>query len=429
MKKIIWILLCITPFAAEAQLGGLINRAKNKIKDKIDNKVDKTIDKTLDKPEAKTTQPENKNTGTASEAGETASTRNPIAAYSKYDFIPGEKVIYAEDFASDNIGELPMNWNTRGKGELVTLENFPGKWLRLFPGTTYLTGNNKAFGENYTIEFDLIMDGTIPKGTRFFPSINFGMFASGNKKVIDNTLFVESEYLGKNVVTINAKPNADAISKMELRTKDNSGGSFDGEQEFAAYSSSFFKVAHYAIQVQKQRLRFWVNDHKVFDVPRAVNLSHPLNNLFFSIASYFPYNDNNYGLYVSNIKIASGLPDSRHKLLEEGKFSTTGILFDLNSATVKPESNSILREIAGVLKEHADVKVKVVGHTSNDGDDAANLELSKQRSAAIVQILVKEYGIESNRLQSEGKGETQPLGDNKTKEGRAQNRRVEFIKL
>jgi outer membrane protein OmpA-like peptidoglycan-associated protein len=81
------------------------------------------------------------------------------------------------------------------------------------------------------------------------------------------------------------------------------------------------------------------------------------------------------------------------------------------------------------MKENAGLKVKIVGHTSSDGDDAANLELSKKRAAAIKDALVKDHKIEEARLQTEGKGETQPVGDNKTKEGQVQNRRVEFIKL
>lgn len=430
MKKIvITAVVCIAPFVLCAQLGSVIDRVKNKIKNRVDNKVDRSIDKTLDKAEGKGTSQSEAASHTGEKTSPAAEEKPAMVCWSKYDFIPGEKVLYVDDFSQDNIGELPPNWNTRGKGELVTLDNVPGKWLRLFPGNTYLTGNSKAFGENYTIEFDLIIDGTAPAGTRFFPGLGFGLFASGSKKVTDNTLFIESEYMGKNRLQINARPNVDAISKMELSSSENGNSFNSGDQEFAAYSKTFFKVAHYAMQVQKQRFRFWVNEHKVFDVPRAVFLSVPLNGLSFSVANYFPYNDNNFGLYISNIKVATGLPDTRHKLMNEGKFSTTGILFGLQSAVVKPESYSVIKEIAGVLKENADLKIKIVGHTSSDGDDAANMELSKQRAAAVKEVLVKEFSIDADRIQTEGKGETKPAGDNKTKEGREQNRRVEFIKL
>lgn len=429
MKKFILLLVCIAPFFTQAQLGGMLNKAKNKIKEKLDNKVDKEIDKSLEPSKQKTKEEEGKSAETNAQSQETTS-RNPIAAYSRYDFIPGEKVLYAEDFAQDNIGELPLGWNTRGKGELVTLENFPGKWMRMFTGAQYLYGNNKVFGENFTVEFDLIVDGTAPKGTRFFPGFKFGMFSSGNKKATDKSLWSEVEWMDKNVLDVGTKPNLDQISKVELysREKGNQGFS-SGTMDFAAFSKSFFKPAHYAIQVQKTRIRVWIDGNKIFDIPEVVGVSVPFNNLFFGVADYVFYNESNFGIYISNIKVATGAPDTRHKLLEEGKFSTTGILFDLNSATIKPESNSVLKEIANLMKENKDLKVKIVGHTSSDGDDAANLELSKKRAAAIKDALVKDFKIEEDQLQTEGKGESQPIGDNKTKEGQAQNRRVEFIKI
>ncbi|HYO21861.1 MAG TPA: OmpA family protein, partial [Flavisolibacter sp.] len=89
----------------------------------------------------------------------------------------------------------------------------------------------------------------------------------------------------------------------------------------------------------------------------------------------------------------------------------------------------VLKEIASVLKENAAVKVKIVGHTDSDGDDAKNLELSKRRAAAVKAALEKEHGIEAGRLQTDGFGETKPVGPNTSKEGKAQNRRVEFIKI
>lgn len=429
MKKLILLCVFIAPFVSQAQLGGLVNKAKNKIKEKLDNKVDREIDKSLDPPKEKTKEEESKTNGEGTKQGGTVA-RSPIAAYSRYDFIPGEKILYAEDLAQDNIGELPLGWNTRGKGEVVTLENFPGKWMRMFTGATYLFGNNKPFGENFTVEFDLIVDGSAPQGTRFLPGFKFGMFSSGAKKSTDRSLWSESEWMDKNVLTITTKPNLDLISKAELYSREKESQSFSsGNTDFAAFSKSYFKPAHYAIQVQKSRVRVWIDGNKVFDIPEVVGSSIPFNNLVFGVSDYVFYNESNFGLYISNIKVATGVPDTRHKLLDEGKFSTTGILFDLNSASIKPESHSVLKEIGNLMKENKDLKVKIVGHTSSDGDDAANLELSKKRAAAIKDVLVKDYKIEEERLQAEGKGEAQPVGDNKTKEGQAQNRRVEFIKF
>ncbi|MCR6720328.1 MAG: OmpA family protein [Chitinophagaceae bacterium] len=127
--------------------------------------------------------------------------------------------------------------------------------------------------------------------------------------------------------------------------------------------------------------------------------------------------------------MATGKPDTRHRLIEEGRFSTTGILFDFQSAVIKPESYGVVKDIAGVLKQFPAVKIKVLGHTSSDGDDNANMELSRKRASAVKDLLVNEFGIDASRIETEGMGETQPIADNKTKEGKAANRRVEFVKL
>jgi len=133
--------------------------------------------------------------------------------------------------------------------------------------------------------------------------------------------------------------------------------------------------------------------------------------------------------FLSNLKIAAATPDNRSKLITEGKWSTTGILFDVNSDKIKPTSYGMLKQIADVLTENADVKVKIIGHTDSDGKDDANLELSKKRAAAVKQALASEFKIDGDRIQTDGMGETKPVADNNTSEGKAQNRRVEFVKL
>lgn len=85
--------------------------------------------------------------------------------------------------------------------------------------------------------------------------------------------------------------------------------------------------------------------------------------------------------------------------------------------------------MATVLKENADLKVKIIGHTDSDGNDASNLELSKRRSAAVKDALVKEFGIDEKRMETDGKGEAEPIDKNETLAGKANNRRVEFIKM
>jgi outer membrane protein OmpA-like peptidoglycan-associated protein len=163
----------------------------------------------------------------------------------------------------------------------------------------------------------------------------------------------------------------------------------------------------------------------VYDLPKALDATLPMNCLNFKTAT----SESSKYAFVSNIRVAAGAPDTRNKLITEGKFVTSGILFDAGSDKIRPESFGVLKDIANVLKENADVKVKIVGHTDSDGDDAKNMELSGKRAASVKASLNKEFGIDESRMQTEGKGETKPITPNTTPEGKANNRRVEFLKL
>src|SRR6478672_6036895 len=164
MKKLL-IAGCILsmPFTNYAQFSDFLNRAKAKVNTRINNKADQAVDKTLDRIEGKVTEPPKtqpvKETKSAASQPATAAVvkeevvvEKPatITSYSKFDFVPGEKIIYAEDFSQDAAGELPVNWNASGKGEVMTLEGKEGKWLRAFQNNTYLSGITKPLDENFT---------------------------------------------------------------------------------------------------------------------------------------------------------------------------------------------------------------------------------------------------------------------------------------
>ena len=133
--------------------------------------------------------------------------------------------------------------------------------------------------------------------------------------------------------------------------------------------------------------------------------------------------------YIGNLRLAIGAPDTRNKMLTENKWVTHGILFDVNSANIKPQSYGSLKEMANVLKEYPDLKVKIVGHTDADGKDADNLDLSKRRATSVKAMLAKEFGIDESRMETDGKGESEPIDKNDNPAGKANNRRVEFIKI
>lgn len=430
MKKILIACTLIASMGSvHAQFKNLLNKAKEKVQQRADNKVDKAMDKTLDDVEGKkkdgTSASTNTDTNTEESSTAKTDTKPSIKSYSKFDFVPGEKVIYAEDFAQDAIGELPLTWNSSGKGEVMTIDGKPGKWVRGHQNNTLLTGNKKPFGDNYTIEFDLIYYFQ-PKVTGYvMPDMHFGIFSSGSKDNTDNSWLRGRRDTAELDVSFHPSNNSGAyVESYQKRLQ-----VFKSDRvDMPTWENLVNVVTHFSIQVQKSRFRLWRNDTKLFDIPRAIAPGDIFNQVYFNMEGS-NYEDNGIGYYLSNIKVATGVPDTRHKLLEEGKFSTTGILFDFQSATIKPESYGVIREIGNVLKENPTVKVNIVGHTSNDGNAKANLELSKQRAAAVKAVMIKEYSIEEARLQTDGKGGTQPVADNKTPEGKSQNRRVEFIKL
>ena len=82
-----------------------------------------------------------------------------------------------------------------------------------------------------------------------------------------------------------------------------------------------------------------------------------------------------------------------------------------------------------MLKENEAVRIKIIGHTDSDGDDPKNMELSKKRAESVRNALMNEFQISSSRMETDGKGESMPVGTNDTPEGKAQNRRVEFMKM
>lgn len=109
-------------------------------------------------------------------------------------------------------------------------------------------------------------------------------------------------------------------------------------------------------------------------------------------------------------------------------FISLHINFDTGKSSIKADSYEIISEITKMLNANPGLKISIEGHTDNVGDKTSNMKLSKNRAKAVLLSLVDE-GIQESRLKSEGFGQTKPIGDNETEEGKAQNRRVELKKI
>lgn len=430
MKSKIFLVTAFFLFSitVNAQIEKLTEKIKEKVDERVEKKIDEKIDETLDDAEEGMNKQDKKDTKAKAkkekgvkekkavkteedgEEGEASSEENPkvksaaAKSISKFDFVPGEKIIFYDDLSDVAIGDFPQNWDTQSSAETVTLENIQGKWLKLKGDYSYYSPEIKSLKlpENFTIEFDAVS----PTG----PGFSLEIFESKDMKINNDY------YPGKGGSLIGFE-DGQMVWKTWIETEE---GFKEGSSPFQLEDPNI--VTHYSIWGQKSRLRVYAGTEKIIDIPRGIRTDLKLNYLRFG---FYP----NESMYLSNVRIAVGAPDTRNRLIKEGKFVTCGITFDSGSDKIKPESHAVLKEIADVLKENASVNVKIIGHTDSDGNDASNLTLSKKRSEAVKNALSSRFGINASRMTTDGKGETEPVAKNDTPQGKAGNRRVEFIKM
>jgi OOP family OmpA-OmpF porin len=426
LKILFVIIFCFGFVNLNAQIN-IGEKIKRQTTNRANKNVDQGIDKSLDNVENgvkdlfKKKKPNeqkgdstavNQNQGTAQDQKPSKDASPSLAAYSKYDFVPGEKVIFYEDFSQDAIGDFPALWNTNGSAEVVTTNLFPGNWMRFITRECVWTDGLLNLPDNYTIEYDVIpIAGEGEKGMkgwqmRLMQAKNVKAWDSGATPGQGGFHF-SVEYFGR--------PNYSTWLYGAECEQAKLGSSKEGE-EFKEKENQKY---HIAIWVQKSRIRLYQNENKLFDIPKAfpTGCVKPDRLRFEDGAAM-----------ITNIRIAVGAPDMRNKLMTDGKLVSYGIYFDVNKDVVKSESYGTLKEIAGILNEVPDVKVKIVGHTDSDGADAANLDLSKRRAASVKAELVKSFNVNGDRLITDGAGESQPVAPNDTPVNKALNRRVEFIK-
>ncbi|WP_034041517.1 OmpA family protein [Wocania ichthyoenteri] len=346
---------------------------------------------------------------------EVSNISDDLKVFSKFDFVPGDKVLFFDDFSQDFIGDFPSRWNTNASGEIVKINKVEGNWFELKPGYgIYFVPDVKSLPEDYTIEFDLLTQG-LSKQTSSTARLH--IILSDNNKFNDGSQHYVStslpfgQYGAFNIRAVNYF---------------NRGGGDINSTIKADIRDEVKNQPHIAISVTKNRYRLWVNEVKYVDIPRFIQELNVLNYIKFHINNL---KDGEERIFINNLKVAEGGVDLRRELLSKGKISTNGILFDSGSDNIKPQSYGIIRQISQVLMQDESIKLNIIGHTDSDGNDDVNLKLSKSRANAVKEALIKVYKISGDRLQTDGKGDTEPVDDNNTTSGKAQNRRVEFIKM
>ncbi len=402
-------------------------RAEQKVEEGIEkglNEVEEGIGNLFKKKEKKPAEEKEKNKEAKDDSGEEPDENAPAAkviqegtspsqslqSFSKFDFVPGESVVFFDDFSQDNVGDFPALWNTSSKGEVVTVSNNVGKWFKLGMGGVIAPEFKGKLPENFTLEYDLI----------------FEIMQANWAGTVKMDFFKNAENPIEASETIGGFGFKVSCGTAEINYNSWGDSPTEGRVDNTFFEKNGSKKARVSVWVQKTRFRMYLNEAKVLDLPRIIPPNTTLQGVRFDEMGV---DGESNAVYVSNFRLAVGAPDMRSKLITEGKLVTRGITFNSGSDKIKPESYGVLKEIATVLKENPTVKVKIIGHTDSDGDDAMNLDLSKRRSAAVKASLSKDFGIDAARMETDGKGASQPAEANSTPQGKANNRRVEFIKL
>ncbi len=344
-----------------------------------------------------------------------ASAAPPSAAWANFDFVPGNKVLYADDFSKDRVGNFPQRLELVG-GNLEIVDWQGARWVRA-------TGDAARFDvplpqvlpARFTVEFDMV----IVEDRLLYQSVHAasasepaGAYASLDGGDVGAELPTTALFMSQYDAGLGGG-NAPTAKKAFA------GASIGGGSEDRAAQGKVFRVR---LQADNRYVKMYVNQDRVANIPNG-NFGRT-NKLRFSLNG-----TSEQPVYVGNIVIAAGGSQLYDALLADGRVATQGIFFDTGSDRLKPESGATLKLIGDMLREHADLKLMIEGHTDNVGSAASNRSLSDKRAAAVKAHLVANFGIDVARLQSSGLGDTKPAAPNTTLEGRQQNRRVELVKM
>ncbi len=453
MKKIALLITCIAlagaPASAQSLLERLGNRAKNAAENNLGNKVEKGVNDILDgnvgnkknqenTQSSQTTQtaavsaaaegtwtcPECGYAGNTGKFCEECGTKKPEGAgaatgapqenkaklaYAKSDFVPGDEIFFDDPVENEQVGEFPSKWDAGyGETEIVSFNDAQAIELHKSAKIMPLMNQKEYLPEEFTVEFDVWTE-LIPEGSGYGTALNLDFKQQGGGTARWHIL-ASSQRPG----TSDHQAYGDFNAKKP-----------DGETVRAQVKSEDFlpllepdSWTHIAVSFNKRAFKAYINGTRVISIP---NMARPVS---LSIESDLHPQAH---AWIKNFRMAQGAVPLYDRLASDGKIVTYAITFDTGKATLKPEADIEINRIKGLLDKDPSLKFEVQGHCDNTGSDAVNDPLSQKRAEAIVARLV-ELGISADRLTAVGKGSHEPIADNSTDEGRAKNRRVEFIK-
>lgn len=382
-------------------------RAGERSDENVDDNIDKAVDNAFesagnlfkkDNSKNETDDSSDKDEAPQADASESAEAENPAPTaaspklWTKYDFVPGDTVIFEDILENEQNGEFPSKWDLKAGNVEIAL--FDDERVINFPSTSpaeivpLMKETGDYLSEKFTIEFDAYF-------SEFCTRYHIELYDVVNQK------------------------NPDKLPSIQIDPRriwiDSFGGTDIAEKKTYPYWERV------AISFNIRSLKIYFGEQRVTNIPNLKG-----NPTGFSIRSEQCHEDQ--WSFIKNIRIAKGSMSLYDRVVTDGKFITNGIRFDVGKATIRPESMGVINQIHKLMSEHSDLSFSVEGHTDSDGDDASNQKLSEERAAAVKNMLV-ELGIDASRLSTKGFGEGAPLDSNSTSEGRANNRRVEFIKI
>jgi OOP family OmpA-OmpF porin len=394
------------------------DRLKRKVQEKVDKAVscvigdEACVEKA--KKEGKTVQmtdtkgnPVSADSAKGSAAPAAENMKPGEGAWANYDFVPGERTLFAEDFSKDRVGNFPKRFELiDGNMEIVEWQG--KRWLRVGSAGDFKVVLPETLPDRFTIEFDL----TIPWGGMALYGHPYSRGGASNSAGAPNSVVV-----------------VEGTEAGVYRGQHKGESTVDPRNVLKGLSEQYSKSGisePYRVRIQGdgKYLKVYLNESRVSNIPNA--------DFARTNEITFHFDGNTWGgeqaaPLLSNLSINGGGKELYDALVADGRVATQGILFDIGSDVIKPHSTPTLEEITSMLKDHADLKLVIEGHTDNVGDAAANQSLSEKRAAAVKTYLVGK-GIDASRLESKGLGATKPKVSNDTPEGRQTNRRVELVK-
>lgn len=423
--------LCV-PQTADAQFGNIMGKVKNKLKEKITDKIDQKIEKMTTNIVDGTDETINGSIkDVVSGNGESSSSSNEGAVqeetvkdaqvdFSKSDFKRGSQVFFEDLLDNEKNGEFPSKWDfVNGEDCEVAVLNGK-KCIKLGADCSIapLMTKEDYLPEEFTLEYDVYVIKSDAVGANCYLG---PFFRNQNDDFIMDTHFAPMYphcwgWYGSYHSSVDGS-NRDFKSSEDNINKALKGGQWN----------------HVAISFNKRAMKMYINGIRFVNIP---NLAQPTR---FTIRTWCEMDEKNPYYYMTNIIIAKGAVELYGQQVtngmdvitkamnETGKFVTNNILFETGKADIKAESMEEIQKVANYMKANPSVRFEVQGHCDNQGSDKVNDPLSQKRSEAIVNALVG-MGVDEFNLKAVGKGSHVPVADNKTEEGRAKNRRVEFIK-